>query len=140
MRRNILCRTMNRTHRRLVAWLGILGIAFAQFAVTAHACMIRATTAGMVAVAAPVVAHHGHCAGAQVEVPLAPQANACEVQCNEGVPSAAAPDLPPVALALLSVPVAPLAEPVATRECARSMLAANSTAPPLALRFCRLLI
>jgi hypothetical protein len=43
-------------------------------------------------------------------------------------------------LALLSVPVAPLAEPVATRECARSMLAANSTAPPLALRFCRLLI
>jgi hypothetical protein len=32
----------------------------------------------------------------------------------------------------VSVPVAPLAESVATRECARSMLAANSAAPPLA--------
>jgi hypothetical protein len=43
-------------------------------------------------------------------------------------------------MAVWSVPLAPLAGPVAGRECARSMLAANGAVPALALQFCRLLI
>ncbi len=68
---------MNRTHRRLVAWLGILGIAFAQLAVTAHACMIRVQVPANVA-AAPATPHHGHCSGQGSSAPVAPQGDACE--------------------------------------------------------------
>lgn len=129
---------MTRSHRRLVAWLGILGIAFAQLAVTAHACMIRATEHESVAPAA-AMAHEGHCAGQQGTAALAPQGNACEVQCTDGAPSATAADLPPVALALLPSPSVPIAIAVDVRAWDRSVLAATSAGPPPLLQFCRLL-
>ncbi len=131
---------MTRSNRRLVAWLGILGIAFAQLAVTAHACVIRATATEGFAAAAPAVAHEAHCAGQQAAASATPDGNACEVQCTNGVPPSGTPDVPPVALAPLSIAMSPVATPVVVSQWDRSVLAANSAAPPLALQFCRLLI
>ena len=131
---------MTRSHRRLVAALGILGIAFAQVAVTAHACMLRSDAGGIPALAA-VSASANHCAGAlNAAQPYAPQGNACELQCTDGAPSAAAPDMPPVALTPMFVPPAPLLVAVDAREWDRSVLAATSAGPPPLLQFCRLLI
>ncbi len=128
---------MNRTHRRLVAWLGILGIAFAQLAVTAHACMIRVQAPASVA-AAPATPHHGHCSGQDAWRPHRCPAREClRTAVLGGAPTAAVPDLPPVALSALPIAVAPAASPVATRAYGRSLLAANSAAPPLSLQFCR---
>ena len=140
MLRNIRHPIMKRTHRRYVAWLGILGIAFAQLAVSAHACMISITTADRVATMAHAAHHHGHCSGVNGAAPLAPLGNACELQCSDGALATAAPDLPPVVLSSLPLPSAPVVLPVATRSHGRSFLAANSAAPPPALEFCRLLI
>ncbi len=140
MLRNICLHPVNRTRRRCVAWLGILGIAFAQLAVSAHACVIGAKTAENVAAAALAMPQRAHCGEVGEARPLAPQANACEVQCTEGAPSAATPDLPPVVLTSLPVSVAPVAMLASMRDWGRAVLAANSAAPPLALQFCRLLI
>ncbi len=132
---------MTRSRRRLFACLGILGIVFAQLAVTAHACALRAGTLTVGAPAAMASMHEGHC-GAQHATPMpqAPSGNACEVQCTDGAPVAVAPDLPPVMLVALISPLAPTAAPVEAREWDRSVLAASGAAPPRALQFCRLLI
>jgi hypothetical protein len=132
---------MTRSRRRFLAWFGILGIAFAQFAVTAHACALRVGSTPAHTASASAAAHEGHCGGQHAAaLPQAPQGNACEVQCTDGAPSGAALDLPPVALVTLAVPLVPATVPAEAREWGRSMLAANSAAPPLALQFCRLLI
>ncbi len=130
---------MTRTHRRYVAWLGILGIAFAQLAVTAHACVVSAAAPDSIALSAPA-ARHAHCGGDGGTAPLAPHSNACELQCSDGALTTAAPDLPPVVLSSLPIAVEPVAVSTATRSRERSILAAGSAAPPLALRLCRLLI
>ena len=132
---------MSRSRRRLLAWLGIVGIAFAQVVVTAHACALRTGTLNAHVPLAAVSVDEGHCAGQHVTaLPQAPQGNACEVQCTDGAPSAVAHDLPPIALVVLVLPLAPATTPAEVRELGRSFLAANSAAPPLALQFCRLLI
>ena len=130
---------MTRSRRRLVAWFGILGIAFAQIAVTAHACMLR-SDAGAAPALATTTPHNAHCAAAlQGGEPATPQGNACEVQCSDGALSAAAPDMPTAALASSLVPVAPLPLLVDAREWDRSVLAAASAGPPPLLQYCRLL-
>ena len=130
---------MTRSRRRLVAWFGILGIVFAQVAVTAHACMLR-SDAGPVSTPAAMTSLSEHCAAAlQVGEPATPQGNACEVRCTDGAPSVAALDVPAVALVPSLVPVAPLPLPVDAREWDRSVLAAASAAPPPLLQYCRLL-
>jgi hypothetical protein len=132
---------MTRSRRRFFAWLGIFGIAFAQVAVTAHACALRAGTLNTHAPSAAAIAHEGHCGGQQAaSIPGAPQGNACEVQCTDVAPSSAVHDLPMVALIALDSPLASATTPAQAREWGRSFLAANSAAPPLALQFCRLLI
>ncbi len=127
---------MSKRQRRLVAWLGLLGIVFAQIAVSAHACMLRAEAPD--AAAATALLHHGHCGGEQKGAPLAPQGNACELQCSEAAHNAAAPDFPPMDVAAAPIVVAPAALPAAARPLGRSFLAADIAAPPLSL-FCRLL-
>ncbi len=93
---------MTRSRRRCLAWFGILGIAFAQIAVTAHACALRVGDGAVAPGVGDATAHEGHCGGQHaVALPQAPQGNACEVQCTDGAPSGAAPDLPPVALVTL---------------------------------------
>ena len=133
---------MTRSRRRLAAWLGILGIAFAQVAVTAHACLTGAPVNASAA-RAVAMAHEGHCAGVQgtaPSAPLAPIANACEVECTDGAPSAAAPDLPPVALAVLPVAPAPVTMTSTEHSWDRTWLAATSAQPPPLLQFGHLLI
>jgi len=127
---------MTRRRRRFAAWLGILGLAFAQFAVTAHACLTGAAVQASSARAA-AMGHEGHCIGAQAKAPLAPVANACEVQCTDGAPSAAAPDLPPVLLAALPVAPSPVALPLSKRTTEVATLAATRAQPPPQLQFGR---
>ncbi len=77
--------------------------------------------------------------GTQGTAPVAPVSNACEVQCTDGAPSAASPDIPPVTLAILPAAPASVAVTTDAREWDRSVLAATSAAPPPLLQFCRLL-
>lgn len=129
---------MSRRRRRFVAWIGLLGIVFAQIAVAAHACTLRVPALDPAAAAAPP--HHGHCGDAPKGTPLAPQGNACELQCSEAAPGGAAPDLPPVDVAAAPMVIAPAPLAAITwTALGRSFLAADSAAPPLSLRFCRLL-
>ena len=131
---------MTRSRRRLFACLGILGIVFAQLAVTAHACALRADAMTVGAPAAMTIAHAGHCGGQHASaVPQAPSGNACEVQCTDGARVSTAPDLPPVLLVALVSPLALATVPIEAREWGRSVLAASAAAPPHALQFCRLL-
>jgi hypothetical protein len=131
--------SMIRSRRRMAAWLGILGIAFAQAVVAAHACVTGAPVHASAA-RAVAMAHEGHCAGVQGTAPVAPVSNACEVQCTDGAPVTAAPDLPPVMQVAMILPSSPPAVPVEARARDRSVLASSGAAPPRALQFCRLLI
>jgi len=143
--RNIARDIMNRSSRRLVAWLGILGIVLAQFAATAHACAVgsgalhdllpAAIAGGPVpgAVAGDTCA--GHMTGAVV-----PAANVCEVHCSDGATPVAVLDLPAVALAPLPVPAIPLAALAADAMPAWVRIAALSAGPPIVLQFGHLLI
>jgi hypothetical protein len=128
---------MIRRQRRLVAWIGALGIAFAQVVVAAHAGTLAG---GDHSATAPQV-HKSHCAGALGSRGLpAPQGNACEVHCADGLHFAAAPDLPPVAVTSWAAPPAQDKIAVDPRERDRSVLAAKSAAPPPLLQFHRFLI
>jgi len=129
---------MTRRPRRFAAWLGILGIAFAQVAVTAHACLTGAAVHATAAEAVAMV-HEGHCAGAKADVPIAPVANSCEVQCTDGAPSSAAVDLPPVVLAVLAVAPTPMDLVLSPQASDRTSLEATSARPPPQLQFLRFL-
>ncbi len=130
---------MTRKPRRFAAWLGILGIAFAQVAVTAHACLTGAAVHASAAKAV-AMAHEGHCAGVSPgTAPMAPSSNACEVQCTDGAPTGAAPDLPPVVLAALPVASAPVVFTLARQTWDRMSLEATSARPPPQLQFVRFL-
>ena len=83
--------------------------------------------------------HEGHCGGVQSNAPLAPVANACEVQCTDGAPSVAAPDLPPVMLAVLPVVPPTAALPLAERARDSMLLASIGAQPPPHLQFGRFL-
>lgn len=88
------------------------------------------------------MAHEGHCADKMIKaaaVPVAPIANACEVQCTDGAPTGAAPDPPPVLLDVLPVAPQPVGIAIDVREWDRSVLAATSAAPPPLLQFGHLL-
>jgi hypothetical protein len=133
---------MTRSRRRFAVWFGILGIAFAQVAVTAHACLTGASVNASAA-RAVAMAHEGHCTGVPgtaQPAPLAPIANACEVQCTDGAPSATAPDLPPVALAVLPVAPTPVTMTLAERAWDSTWLAATGAQPPPLLQFGHFLI
>jgi len=129
---------MTRRRRRLAAWFGILGLAFGQFAVTAHACLTGAP-AHSTAVKAVVMGHEGHCGGGQSHTSLAPVANACELQCTDGAPSVAALDLPTVMLAVLPVAPLPAVLPLPERARDSMLLAAIGAQPPPHLQFGRFL-
>jgi len=130
---------MTRRPRRFAAWLGILGIAFAQVAVTAHACLTGAAVHATAAKAVAVV-HEGHCGGAKADAPIAPVANSCEVQCTDGAPSGPAADLPPVAFAVLPASPAPIDLVLSLQAVDRTSLEAASARPPPQLQFARFLI
>jgi hypothetical protein len=138
MPRNI----MNRSSRRIIAWLGILGIAFAQFVATANACAPGAASgADRYEFSAPGTATvgAGHC-GEHAAPPATPAKNLCEVHCSDGATPVTALDLPTVALAPLPVPAMTLAALAADAPSAGSYAAVAVTGPPIVLQFGHLLI
>jgi len=130
-----------RSSFRLIARFAIGAVVFGQLLMAAHACSVPGSAT---AHRAPQAAVHGldgsePCGGTD-EAPADTQANACEVHCASGIAQPAPPDLPPILLAALPVGAPPWpALGVATdAECAA--IAPVAGAPPIALRFCRLLI
>ena len=128
---------MTRSTRYVLAWIGILGIACAQVAVSAHACTLGGTARST---STPQL-HQGHCAGVVTAEPVLhpQQANACEVRCTDGAHSSSAPDLPPGVSALPAVAVRPVAIAIDGCEWGRSVLLVKSAAPPLFLQYCHFL-
>jgi hypothetical protein len=139
---------MNRSLRRLVAFVGILGLSFAQFAATASACGLDAasgheSSAWVVAAASPAGAAEAqhHCGGhAPAPTPALPGSNLCEVHCSDAATPAAAPDLPAVTLALLPAPALPLEALVAAAAPPPAEALVRAAAPPIVIAFGRLLI
>jgi hypothetical protein len=134
--------------RRAVAWIGILGIVLAQFALTAHACALGASASfdplgATIADARPAHVAMPDRASSPCghEADLAGGANLCEVHCSDGATSgSSAADLPPVALAALPVAAAPFAALSTAESAGLARPATLPGAPPPVLRFCRLLI
>ncbi len=126
---------MTRRYRRRFALLAMLAFVFAQFSLTAFACPKQAGSDWMV----PASAQIG-CADQSAVAP--PAGNLCEVHCLNGVssPPSTANDVPAVDITVFSLPAA-FPEVVtmlaAWQRTARDTMA---TAPPLPVRFCRLLI
>jgi hypothetical protein len=114
---------------------------FGQFALAAYVCPAQSPIV-------PAGSAHGAMHADAGQVPCAgmpssaetPEANACEVHCNDGVTSPGQPDLPPVTLAALPVTTPALAQLVAADGVSRAPLAPLPGAPPPTLLFCRLLI
>ena len=126
---------MGRNLHRLGATVAMLALLFAQLSLAAYACPLPIG----VAPHAPAAAMHADCAGhdaARVESAL------CELHClvSVSVPSSPAADVGAVSMVPLTVdgPRAPsLAVP---RLAQRIAFARMATAPPVAIRYCRLLI
>ncbi len=127
--------------RRLVARLAIIALAFGQFAVIAHACPVRGSAALPVTVqGAPADAVALHPCSDMVTAPARTQTNVCKAHCTDSVTLPASPDLPQLAPMALPVPTFALAPFALVDVAARTPFAALQGAPPLTLRFCRLLI
>lgn len=125
---------MKRKLLRFHACVAILGLCIAQFSLAAYACPLETAAAP-----SAVAATHADCAGeqaAQVAAVL------CEAHCQSSasVPSNATPA---VALAPDAALIAPVrnADLHASRVAGRRVdLVTMATAPPVAIRFCRLQI
>jgi hypothetical protein len=130
-----------RLFRHLGALGAMLAMLFGQFAVVAYACPVQSPAAPIVM--ADVAVHVGGgeypCGGPDGAVGSL-LGNACEVHCSDSVPPPAQPDLPQVSLVALPVPAIALAQLAFSGDAARTPHAALPGAPPLNLRFCRLLI
>lgn len=70
---------MYRRHRSFAALLAGFALAFAQLAVSAHACMLHEQGAP-----AKVIAHHEGCAGALEESEVPVNGNVCAEHCQYG--------------------------------------------------------
>lgn len=114
---------------------------FGQFALAAYACAAPRPVTPAVMAHAMMDAEAGQAPCAAMLSPAdTPQANACEVHCNDGVTSPGQPDWPQVTLAPLPVPTLALAKLATVDGAARSSCAPLPGAPPPTVRFCRLLI
>ena len=126
--------------RRLIAHFAIVALAFGQLAMAAYACPVQSPVPPVATLAAQHDdAGAGPCAGMDM-TPAAPQANACEFHCADGVTLPAQPDLPLVALTALPTPAVAQDMVAASNRIALTPPAALTGAPPLILQFCRLLI
>jgi hypothetical protein len=117
------------TRRRLLSWAAILALLFAQASMAAYAC---ASPASMPASAMPE-----DCPG---HAPAGTDA-VCALHCSAGatLPATHTPDVAPVVSGVLVValPVPSDLRPSFVPTLKRYAMA---TAPPVAIRFCRLLI
>jgi hypothetical protein len=131
---------VTRTFRRWTTCLCLAGFAFAQLAIAAYACPLRVplpAAAMSSAVDEGVERCPGHADSSMPDAgPL------CESHCEgqTGVPGGAAPSVPPLVLAPFPV-VLPLdLHPVSIAQASRTPHEAHAAGPPVAQRFCRLLI
>lgn len=118
--------------RQLVALVALLALLFAQVSSAAYACAPSSHPHGMQAAAMP-----GDCPG---HAPAAAD-TLCALHCDAGasMPATHIPDAAPAPSVLLVVDLPPPGEPRDAFVPASS-LDAMATAPPAAIRFCRLLI
>jgi len=117
---------MNRRRRPLFAFLAAFALVFAQFAVSAHACILHEQP-----VKAEVMAHHEGCGGAMEADDAPVNGNVCDGHCQYGSASFDGADPVPAACDLAGpvLRVAPLA--TATSADARAAwLFAPAAAPP----------
>ena len=126
---------MPRRYHRRFALFAMLGFLFAQLSLTAYACPKQAGSEWMALTSA-----RSDCAEQLAVAP--PAGNLCEVHCLDGVssPPSTANDVPATTFTVFAVPVVfpPAVEmPGEWQRAARDSMAA---APPLPVRFCRLLI
>jgi len=130
--------------RRSAALLAMLSLAVAQFAATAHACASTAPPGAAAPGIGVGVAYGGEetprpCAG-HAHRSTVPAANFCEVHCSAGATATPIPDLPPVVLSPLRLPVLALSAQRAISTCHPSPRSAAAPAPPINLQFCRILV
>ncbi|MCC7327280.1 MAG: hypothetical protein IT521_10815 [Burkholderiales bacterium] len=124
---------MKRKLLRFYARVVILGLGFAQFSLAAYACPLDT------AAAASAAAAHADCADENA----APVAGVlCEAHCQSSaaVPSNATPAVALLPNATLMAPVRDAGLRVSRVAGHRIDLVAMATAPPVAIRFCRLLL
>ncbi len=132
---------MTRSFRHWTSWLCLVGLAFAQLTLAAYACPLRAPADLAVASANAETNALARCPGH--EDTTAPENGPlCEAHCQgqNGVPGGASLSIPPLVLAPFPVVLAVNADPLEVVLIARTPLEANAAAPPVAQRFCRLLI
>jgi len=126
---------MTRRYRRRFALLAMLAFVFAQFSLTAYACPKQGESEWMVSASAQI-----DCAEQLAVAP--PAGNLCEVHCLDGVssPPSTANDVPATDFTVFALPV--VFPPAVTMpgEWQRTARDPMATAPPLPVRFCRLLI
>ncbi len=125
---------MTRTLRRWTAVLAMLGLLLAQLSAVAYACPVDAGYLPPQA-AAPA---HADCAGAPPPIDGA----LCELHCQvaASVPSASAPDLAVPVVTPLVVGAAPARAAPDRASPQRLLPDALAAAPPVAIRYCRLLV
>ena len=114
---------------------------FGQFALAAYACAaLRPVMSDNIA-HAMMDTEAGQVPCSAMVLPAdAPQANACEVHCTDGVTSLVPPDWPQVTLSALPVSTRASAHLATVDGVAPAIIAPLPWAPPPTLRFCRLLI
>jgi hypothetical protein len=137
--RYIVAVMIAKSVRRFVAQFAVAALVFGQIATTAYACQARGTVAPLAVAHGTAHAGNGPCAGTD-ESPASAHANACEVHCTDGIGVANPPDLPPVVLTALPASAMPYAESETDTGGPRAPIDPMSGAPPVALRYCRLLI
>jgi len=119
-----------------VSSVAIAVVVFGQLAMAAHACGVQEAAQAVPA------SHAGGppCADSGGAPPAGTQGVACESHCSNGIVGVAQPDVPAATLTALPAPTFAVSEPEASDGCLGEALLAVSRAPPLTLRFCRLLI
>lgn len=132
---------MTRSRRRWSTLLCLVGFAFAQLTLAAYACPLRAPAESAVAAADIDTSVDAICHG-HADTTVPESGPLCEVHCQgqNGVPGGATLSIPPPVLAPFPVALAVDADRLEVVLVARTPLDANAAAPPVAQRFCRLLI
>jgi len=122
-----------------MSWIAIVAFGFAQMAIAAHACLLQAPAAAVSMAAVAADQGREPCEGMD-GAPAHAQSNACEAHCANAIGAPTQPDIPPAAFTALPLPAVVAADvPTNDRSSPEAPLAV-SRAPPLTLRFCRLLI
>jgi hypothetical protein len=117
---------MTRRHRSLSAFLAALALVFAQFAASAHACVLHGQQ-----VPAEVIAHHEGCPGAMDQGGAPVNDNVCDHHCQYG--NASIDNAPQIAAAVDAMGPElriQLSQPAASAESRPAWRYVPAAAPP----------